>query len=260
MVTGAGTGRIDVRGEDLPSSQVLRRIEADVMTGVLAPGERLAPERELSERLGVARNTLRRALRTLASRGVLEPRGRHGWVVVATAVTERVEGPQGLTEWGASRGFVVTSRVLVARVRPATADEAMRLRVDVGASVFELERVRLIEGVPLSLDRSILHPRLSAGLDAVDFATASLYATLRTRLGVIPSRAEVVLRAVRAGRRAADLLAIAEGDALLELTETVFDQYGEPFETAVLTNRGDRYAFATTLTAESGAPRVEVSA
>jgi hypothetical protein len=35
------------------------------------------------------------------------------------------------------------------------------------------------------------------------------------------------------------------------VTETVFDQYGEPFETATLINRGDRYAFGTTLSAET---------
>ena len=64
-----GTGRHDVHGEDLPSVQVLRRIEADIRTGRLLPGSRLAPERELGARLGVARNTLRRALSALADEG-----------------------------------------------------------------------------------------------------------------------------------------------------------------------------------------------
>ena len=36
-------GRRDVHGEDLPSVQVLRRIEADILTGRLKPGSRLAP-------------------------------------------------------------------------------------------------------------------------------------------------------------------------------------------------------------------------
>jgi DNA-binding GntR family transcriptional regulator len=56
-----------------------------------------------------------------------------------------------------------------------------------------------------------------------------------------------VVRAVPASKRAASLLTVSEGDPLLELDETTFDQYDEPFETARLLNRGDRYAFATTL-------------
>jgi DNA-binding GntR family transcriptional regulator len=248
--------RVDAHGEDLRYAQVFRRLETDILTGRLAPGARLAPERELGARLGVARNTLRRALSLLESRGLLEPLGRRGWVVTATPVTERVSGPQGLTDWGTLHGFVVTSRVCASHARPATAAEAARIRVAPGEMVFELERVRLVDAVPLSLDRSILHPRLTPILEGIDFTAASLYATLRERAAIVPTRADLILRAVIAQSRVVALLELAEGDALLELTETVFDQYDQPFETATLLNRGDRYAFGTTLTVATGLPRV----
>jgi GntR family transcriptional regulator len=250
------TGRRDVHGQDLPSVQVLRRIEADIRTGRLLPGSRLAPERELGARLGVARNTLRRALSTLGSKGLIQARGRGGWVVVGPGVTERIEGPPSLTEWAARHGYVATSDVVVARARAATSGEASDLRIVASSKVFELERVRFIEGVPISLDRSILHPRLITALAGVDFASHSLYGTIRERAGVIPSRAEVVVRAVPATKRVAGLLTVEEGDPLLELDEMTFDQYDEPFETARLLNRGDRYAFATTLSAGVGTARL----
>ncbi len=251
-----GTGRHDVHGDDLPSVQVLRRIEADILTGRLLSGSRLAPERELGARLGVARNTLRRALATLAEKGLIQARGRGGWVVVGGAVTERIEGPPSFTEWAARHGHVVTSNVLAARARGATSGEAADLRIVASSKVFELERVRFIEGVAISIDRSVLHPRLVPALKDVDFANRSLYGTVRERAGVIPSRAEVVVRAVPATERQAALLTIREGDPLLELDEMTFDQYDEPFETARLLNRGDRYSFATTLAAGVGSPRV----
>lgn len=251
-----GAGRRDVHGDDLPSVQVLRRIEADILTGRLVPGSRLAPERELGARLGVARNTLRRALSTLGAKGLIQARGRGGWVVVGPGVTERIEGPPSLTEWAARHGYVVTSNVIAARVRTATGGEASDLRIAASSKVFELERVRFIEGVPLSLDRSVLHPRLIVNLHGVDFARRSLFGTIRERAGLIATRAEVVVRAVPATERAASLLTVAEGDPLLELAEMTFDQYDEPFETARLLNRGDRYAFATTLTAGVGSPRL----
>jgi GntR family transcriptional regulator len=251
-----GTGRRDVHGDDLPSIQVLRRIEADILTGRLLSGSRLAPERELGARLGVARNTLRRALAALAAKGLIQARGRGGWVVVGATVTERIEGPPSFTEWAARHGHVVTSHVLTARSRTATSGEAADLRIVASSKVFELERVRFIEGVAISIDRSVLHPRLLPALKDVDFANRSLYGTVRERAGVIPSRAEVVVRAVPATERQAALLTIREGDPLLELDEMTFDQYDEPFETARLLNRGDRYSFATTLAAGVGSPRV----
>ena len=251
-----GTGRRDVHGADLPSVQVLRRIEADILTGRLKAGSRLAPERELGARLGVARNTLRRALSALDAKGLIQARGRGGWVVVGPRVTERIEGPPSLTEWAARHGYVVTSTVVAARVRTVKPDEAADLRIPTSSKVFELERVRFIEGVPLSFDRSVLHPRLIPPVKGVDFASRSLFGTLRERAGVIATRAEVVVRAVPATERAATLLTVAMGDPLLELEEMTFDQYDEPFETAQLQNRGDRYAFATTLTAGVGSPRV----
>lgn len=251
-----GNGRRDVRGDDLPSVQVLRRIEADILTGRLEVGSRLASERELGARLGVARNTLRRALSTLGAKGLIQARGRGGWVVVGPGVTERIEGPPSLTEWAARHGYVVTSQVVTARVRTVKSAEAADLRIPTSSKVFELERVRFVEGNPLSFDRSILHPRLIPALKAVDFGSRSLFGSIRERAGLIASRAEVVVRAVPATDRVADLLTIERGAPLLELDEMTFDQYDEPFETAQLLNRGDRYSFATTLTAGVGTPRL----
>jgi DNA-binding GntR family transcriptional regulator len=251
-------GRRDVHGDDLPSVQVQRRIEADILTGRLRPGSRLAPERELGARLGVARNTLRRALTALGAKGLIQARGRGGWVVVGSGVTERIEGPPSLTEWAARHGYAVTSQIVAARVRTATSSEAADLRISTSSKVYELERVRFIEGTPLSFDRSVLHPRLIPALKGVDFTSRSLFGTIRERAGLIASRAEVVVRAVPATEHAATLLTITAGDPLLELDEMTFDQYDEPFETANLLNRGDRYAFATTLTAGVGSPRVAI--
>ena len=228
----------------------MRRLEADIASGRLTPGERLAPERELGARLDVARNTLRRALADLAARGLIEARDRSGWFVNGRGVTiETISGPQGLTDWAAAHGLTVSSKVVVARVRAADEAEAGALRISANSQIFELERVRFVEGAPLSLDRSILVPSVAATVAELDFSTRSLFRTLREQNGIEPSRAECVLRAITTDRRIADLLGLTEGDPLLELFETVFDQYGEPFEYGRHLNRGDRYAFRTTVMA-----------
>lgn len=60
------------------SHGVVRQIEQLVLRGVLRPGERLPPERELAERLAVSRPSLREALAELQARGLLTRRAGAG--------------------------------------------------------------------------------------------------------------------------------------------------------------------------------------
>jgi GntR family transcriptional repressor for pyruvate dehydrogenase complex len=60
------------------SDAVVRQIEQLILRGVLRPGARLPSERELSERLGVSRPSLREALATLQNDGLLTARAGAG--------------------------------------------------------------------------------------------------------------------------------------------------------------------------------------
>ena len=60
------------------SSAVERQIELLILRGILRPGERLPAERELSERLGVSRPSLREAISALQDRGLLDARPSAG--------------------------------------------------------------------------------------------------------------------------------------------------------------------------------------
>ena len=60
------------------SQGVVRQIEALILRGILRPGERLPSERELAERMGVSRPSLREALADLQDRGLLATRAGAG--------------------------------------------------------------------------------------------------------------------------------------------------------------------------------------
>ena len=60
------------------SHSVVRQIEQLILRGILKPGERLPSERELSERLGVSRPSLREALGELQDSGLLESQAGSG--------------------------------------------------------------------------------------------------------------------------------------------------------------------------------------
>ncbi|MEZ5762346.1 MAG: FCD domain-containing protein [Paracoccaceae bacterium] len=60
------------------SDSVVRQIERLILQGILRPGERLPSERDLSERLGVSRPSLREAIAALESDGLLVTRASSG--------------------------------------------------------------------------------------------------------------------------------------------------------------------------------------
>jgi GntR family transcriptional regulator len=234
----------------------MRRLRADLADGRLKVGQRLAPERELCARFGVSRNTLRRALLDLEEQELLAAAGRDGWYVAASPLVELARGPHSLTAWAREAGLVLTSRVVHQRLRPASPLEAAALGVEEGAGLFELERLRIVDGLALSLDRSCLPGRLAASLDGIDFTAASLYDALAERAGLVAGGRDCVLQAITADARTARLLAIPAGAPLMLVHETVADQRGEPLEFARLANRGDRWRYrATHLAPEVGGPR-----
>ena len=61
--------------------QVAEQLQKLIAEGTLKPGDRLPPERELASRFGVARSSIRDAVRTLEVMGILEPRQGAGTVV-----------------------------------------------------------------------------------------------------------------------------------------------------------------------------------
>lgn len=64
---------------------VMERIQRAIHLGMYAPGDRLPPERELSEHLGVSRATVREAMHVLQAKGYVKSRRgtKGGWFISA---------------------------------------------------------------------------------------------------------------------------------------------------------------------------------
>jgi DNA-binding FadR family transcriptional regulator len=74
------------------------RLLSMIRLGVLAPGESLPPERELAGRLGVSRDTVREAIKSLADAGYLvSRRGRYGGTFLAEELPRHTGESTGVT-------------------------------------------------------------------------------------------------------------------------------------------------------------------
>jgi GntR family transcriptional regulator, transcriptional repressor for pyruvate dehydrogenase complex len=73
------------------SALIVDQVRSLIHDGKLTPGDRLPPEREMCERFGVSRVTVREALRVLEAGGLVEIRvGAHGGAFVTQPTSDRV--------------------------------------------------------------------------------------------------------------------------------------------------------------------------
>src|SRR3954469_1155454 len=126
---GGGVMTVDAEG-DLGAASlvelVVRRLRADILSGALAPGERLIEE-QLTRRFGTSRAPLREALRLLGQQGLVEHLPRRGVRVVELS-------PRDIDE--------------LFSLRDALEQFALRSALTAGPSAEALARVRLaVEGM-----------------------------------------------------------------------------------------------------------------
>lgn len=232
--------------------QAVNVIRGEIDRGVLRPGGRLAPERELCRQLGISRVTLRKALGSLVEAGVLSASHGRGWYVAQTA--QKKEWPNSLesfSETAARMGLTPHSTVLRAEASPASIDEAEQLSIAPGTPLFRLERVRFLEGVPIALDLTRLRQALVPGIEQVDFSSRSLYSTLAAA-GVEPVRADSTIEATKADERAAEHLQLAPGDPVLVMRQLAVGAQEEPMFVSTILYAGDRYRLRTSFARSYG--------
>ncbi|WP_288431401.1 FadR/GntR family transcriptional regulator [uncultured Agrobacterium sp.] len=83
---------------------VAREIQNLIQTGVLKPGEKIQSQRELSEQFGVSRASLREALLTLETLGMVKTEAGRGTFVTSPA--ERAAGPAAnMAPWRYSQSY-----------------------------------------------------------------------------------------------------------------------------------------------------------
>lgn len=158
--------------------QIEQQLTSLIARGSLAPGAVLPAERQLAQLLGISRGTVQQCYTSLRERGLIGGHGRHGSIVQApgTKVTPGLDRLRGFTEEIEQLGRKPSTRVLE---REIVTDRAI-------ASIFELPsesqflklvRVRLADGVPLSLESAWYSLQAAPALTEID-PSGSVYRQL----------------------------------------------------------------------------------
>jgi GntR family transcriptional regulator len=223
------------------ADEVRRRLLEMVSTGALQPGQRLGAERELAVEFGVSRSSLRQALSALEGDGVVRRvPGRGGGTFVSSDKVDRdLSRIVGVPALLRDQGFTAGSKVMSAAVVAADSATAKALRIEPGAFVCDVVRIRLADGAPISLEHARMPAERFPGLLELSLG-GSLYELLESEFGVTPAEAEERIEVVSATGDEGLILGIPAGSPLLSITRTTVDAAGVPIESSHDLFRADR--------------------
>jgi len=231
--------------EDVESGVALWRRAADeleraIAAGTFQAGSKLPGEVELAERFGVNRHTVRRAIAALAERGLLRPERGSGTYVEARRLPYPIRKRTRFSEIVSTSGREVGGRLIASAIEAADADIAKRLRLQAGASIIRLDRLRHADRVPICAGTSWLPAERFAGAAKV-YATARSMTKTLAHFGIN----DYVRQSTRVTATVADAtdalqLEIAPGRPVLVVESVDADRDGAPILTTLSRFVADR--------------------
>jgi GntR family transcriptional regulator len=222
-----------------PKGQALRGILEGLLEA-LPPGAALPSERELADRYGLARMTVRNEIERLTAEGSVYRLHGRGTFVAEPRVAQ-AGAFSSFTEDMVARGLRPGSVVRSSEVIEADGFLAASLELAPGDRCFRLDRVRTADGRQMAIEQVFVPLQHFEGIEKVDFADASLFEVLGRNFGVSLVDAQQRVVAVKIEADEAPLLGVPEGDPGLRFHTVARNERGVPVYYAVSLYRGDRY-------------------
>lgn len=227
--------------------QVFEEIKGAIEAGDYVPKERIPSEPELSERYGVSRITVRRAVEELCAEGYLVKQQGRGTFVSTPHINRR------LLQYTAARSFTDVCRdsnmkpgahVLNRLIVPVRLEEAKFFGLDESALLLYVQRIRTADEQPIFEENVIVPYEGCQELLNVDLEDVSLFDKIAEVTGHRPTKTpRRTVEAVRATQEQASRLAISVGDPLLFLNVCFADDEDNPVCIGRQYYVGSRYRF-----------------
>ncbi len=202
--------------ENQTRSQRLHRDLGQIIAST-KPGERLLSEPELARHLGVSRATLREAMRTFETQGLIRRRQGSGTFVLhpSQVIQTGLEVLESIETLARRINLPVSMGELKVEYRPAWTEEEEVLCLENRCNVVHLSRVILAEGRPVAYLIDILPEEILTPQDLEPGFTGSVLDLLLKRGSPTLAASRTEINAVTAIPEVARALGIQRGDVLL---------------------------------------------
>ncbi|MEE7546763.1 GntR family transcriptional regulator [Xanthomonas sp. Kuri4-1] len=213
-----------------------------IRAGQWKAGEALPAERQLCERLGISRVTLRQAVDALVEQGLVNRRQGAG-TFVTSHIQHQLSGLTSFSETLRIKGYAPGTRWLERRLRPAHGEEILRLGLSPDAAVASLTRLRSADERVMAYERAVLPQRIVPDPAQVG---DSLYSYLDEH-GTPVVRALQYFRALNLPARLAEHLRMKTGEAILHVVRVGYARDGSAIELTDTYCHNDYYDFVAEL-------------
>jgi DNA-binding GntR family transcriptional regulator len=146
--------------KNVTAKQVIRHLQSAIRLGQLNSGDKLPSERVLSEQLGTTRVTIREALKTLESDGLIFRSNRRGWFVNTQRISYNPNRSGFYMDYVAEQGFVPFSKQVSFEQVSADTELASIFNIAEGEPVARLSRIRGVDGRPVYVETIYLNMAL----------------------------------------------------------------------------------------------------
>lgn len=226
--------------------QLHQAILEQVVSTQAAPGDRLPTERELQERFGVSRATVRSALDLLERQGYVVRSQGVGTVVARAKIEPNISHLTSFSEDLEAKGMRPGSATLEVALVPPPARAMTHFVLSDLDKVWYVKRLRFADGQPVGIHELYIPPSLEFAPLALQ-SMPSYYRLLKERHGIEPSRAVESFTAKTANADEAALLDLDVGAALLAIERVTYDELERVLEYVVLRYRADHYEYRVEL-------------
>ncbi len=221
--------------------QIASAIREMLRDGKIAPGSAMPPERVLAQQFGVSRMTMRQANDLLEREGLIERRPGRGTIAIHNRIVKQEQETRSFSEEIAGRGSVPSSRLISFKTIPAIESVGGYFGIAIGDPVYEIERVRLADGVPIALEWVLISAAMCPHLERFNLVDHSLYRILEENYGIKLARSEDEISASQPSAIHKKLLELPRNAAVLVIKRKTFTSDDRPLELATTVYRGDLY-------------------
>ena len=216
----------------------------DKIYNELQPGDALPSERELTQRYGVSRTTVRLAFNELERMGlIVRKHGKGTFVAERKNEITDLSGTYSFTEQMRELGRVPKTTILEFEEVEATKNIAAHLGLRIGERAISMKRLRAADGIPMMVEYTWVPSSVMPGLTRADLERRSLYGLMEDAYHIKIHVANEEFCASVAERADAELLGIKEGAPVLNLERTTFIDRNVIVEYTLSIARADQFRY-----------------
>ncbi|MFC5080859.1 HTH-type transcriptional regulator GmuR [Vibrio thalassae] len=224
---------------------IYSEIKTRILSGEYSSEEKLPDGRSLAAEFECSEITIKKAMDFLVKEGLVVRKRGAGSFVKQKPDAVSDSHLLGTKKRAQDKGKLVQTRVM--KFRLVHADEAIagKLKCKLGDPVYDITRVRVLDGVPSIVEYIYLSAKVVPNL-AIEQVKDTIYGYISDELKLTIHSANLRITIANANAVEAEYLGVVLGEHLVNVAQNAYLDNGQIFEYSVAKHICDSYEFSTT--------------